>query len=84
MPTFANRIYATNQNFSIVEKLNSFAKEQCNTLLELAFSWMATRPTVASIIAGATKPEQIDANVNAIGWEMTPEQVSMVDNISQK
>ena len=84
MPKFANRIYVTNQNFSIVEKLNSFAKEHGHTLLELAFSWMATRPTVASIIAGATKPEQIDANVNAIGWEMTPEQVSMVDNISQK
>jgi aryl-alcohol dehydrogenase-like predicted oxidoreductase len=45
---------------------------------------MATRPTVASIIAGATKPEQIDANVTAISWEMTPEQISMVDDISQK
>ena len=45
---------------------------------------MAARPTTASIIAGATKPEQIDANVDAIGWKMTPEQISEVDNLSAK
>jgi aryl-alcohol dehydrogenase-like predicted oxidoreductase len=45
---------------------------------------MAARPTTASIIAGATKPEQIDANVDAIRWKMTPEQISEVDNLSAK
>ena len=84
MPTFANRVYVTDENFSIVEKLNAFAKQHGHTLLELAFSWMAARPTTASIIAGATKPEQIDANVDAIGWKMTPEQISEVDNLSEK
>ena len=84
MPTFANRVYVTDENFSIVEKLNAFAKQHGHSLLELAFSWMAARPTTASIIAGATKPEQIDANVDAIGWKMTPEQVSEVDNLSAK
>jgi aryl-alcohol dehydrogenase-like predicted oxidoreductase len=74
----------TDENFSIVEKLNAFAKQHGHSLLELAFSWMAARPTTASIIAGATKPEQIDANVDAIGWEMTPEQISEVDNLSAK
>ena len=84
MPTFANRVYMTDENFSIVEKLNAFAKQHGHSLLELAFSWMAARPTTASIIAGATKPEQIDANVDAIGWKMTPEQISEVDNLSAK
>ncbi len=84
MPTFANRVYVTDENFSIVEKLNAFAKQHGHSLLELAFSWMAARPTTASIIAGATKPEQIDANVDAIGWKMTPEQISQVDNLSAK
>ena len=84
MPTFANRVYVTDENFSIVEKLNVFAKQHGHSLLELAFSWMAARPTTASIIAGATKPEQIDANVDAIGWKMTPEQISEVDNLSAK
>ena len=84
MPTFANRVYVTDENFSIVEKLNAFAKQHGHSLLELAFSWMAARPTTASIIAGATMPEQIDANVDAIGWKMTPEQISEVDNLSAK
>ena len=75
---------STDENFSIVEKLNAFAKQHGHSLLELAFSWMAARPTTASIIAGATKPEQIDANVDAIGWKMTPEQISEVDNLSAK
>ncbi|MAR87559.1 MAG: hypothetical protein CMM17_04590 [Rhodospirillaceae bacterium] len=68
----------------MVEKLNVFAKQHGHSLLELAFSWMAARPTTASIIAGATRPEQIDANVDAIGWKMTPEQISEVDNLSAK
>jgi aryl-alcohol dehydrogenase-like predicted oxidoreductase len=84
MPTFANRVYVTDENFSIVDKLNAFAKQHGHSLLELAFSWMAARPTTASIIAGATKPEQIDANVDAIKWKMTPEQISEVDNLSAK
>ena len=84
MPTFANRVYMTDENFSIVEKLNAYAKQHGHSLLELAFSWMAARPTTASIIAGATRPEQIDANVDAIGWKMTPEQISEVDNLSAK
>ena len=40
-------------------------------MLELAFSWLAARPTVGSIIAGATRPEQIDANVKATGWTLS-------------
>ena len=84
MPTFANRTYVTDENFSIIDKLDSFAKANGHTLLELAFSWMAARPTTASIIAGATKPEQIDANVASINWKITPEQISEVDEISLK
>jgi aryl-alcohol dehydrogenase-like predicted oxidoreductase len=84
MPTFANRVYVTDENFSIIDKLDAFAKANGHTLLELAFSWMAARPTTASIIAGATKPEQIDANVASIGWKMTQKQISEVDEISLK
>ena len=51
-------------------------------ILELAMSWLARRPAVASIITGATKPEQIDANVAAVGWALTPEDLSEVDRIT--
>ena len=84
MPTFANRIYLTEENFEIVDKLNAFAKKAGHSILELAFGWMASRPTTASIIAGATRPEQIDANVEAIGWVMSHSEIDEVDKISKK
>ena len=84
MPTFANRIYLTDENFEIVDKLNAFAKKAGHSILELAFGWMASRPTTASIIAGATRPEQIDANVEAIGWVMSHSEIDEVDKISEK
>jgi aryl-alcohol dehydrogenase-like predicted oxidoreductase len=70
-------------NFDVVEKLDAFAKSRGHTLLELAFSWLAARPTVASIIAGATKPEQIEANVKAVAWELTPEEMAEVDKVTK-
>ena len=84
MPTFANRIYLTEENFEIVDKLNAFAKKAGHSILELAFGWMASRPTTASIIAGATRPEQIDANVEATGWVMSQSEIDEVDKISAK
>ena len=84
MPTFANRIYLTDENFEIVDKLNAFAKKAGHSILELAFGWMASRPTTASIIAGATRPEQIDANVESIGWVMSHSEIDEVDKISEK
>ena len=54
-----------------MEKLTAFAKERGHTLLELAFSWLAAQPTVASVIAGATSPEQVKANASAADWKLT-------------
>src|SRR5580692_2583986 len=51
----------TDENLAKVEKLAAFAEERGHTLLELAFSWLAAQPTVASVIAGATTPEQVKA-----------------------
>jgi len=82
MPTFANRIYLTDENFDIVDRLKKFANKTGHSILELAFSWMASRPTTASIIAGATKPEQIDANVAAINWVLSQSEIDEVDKIS--
>jgi aryl-alcohol dehydrogenase-like predicted oxidoreductase len=57
-------------------------KARGHTMLELAFSWLAARPAVASVIAGATKPEQIAANVQAVSWELTGEEMSEIDKIT--
>ena len=84
MPTFANRIYLTDENFDIVDNLNKFAQKTGHSILELAFGWMASRPTTASIIAGATKPEQIDANVAAVNWVLSQSEIDEVDKISAR
>ena len=76
--------YLTEENFGIVEKLTDFAEKRGHSILELAFSWLAAKPTVASVIAGATKPEQIVQNVTAASWALTPEEVAEIDAISAK
>ena len=48
-------------------------------LLELAFSWLASRPQVSSVIAGATRVEQVEQNVKAIGWTLSAEEIAEID-----
>ena len=54
-----------------VEALDAWAHDHGHTLLELAFAWLLARPMVASVIAGATKPEQVAANAAAASWTLT-------------
>ena len=82
MPGFASRTYLTDRNFAIVDQLEKFARECGHSLLELAFSWTAARPTTASVIAGATRPEQIDANVAAAGWALSEAEIAEIDAIA--
>jgi aryl-alcohol dehydrogenase-like predicted oxidoreductase len=75
--------YATPRNEDIVEKLQAFAQARDHTMLELAFSWLASRPQVASVIAGATRVEQIEQNVKAIEWVLSAEQIAEIDGITR-
>src|SRR5262249_4769803 len=74
--------FMTDANWEKAERLGAFAEQRGHKLLELAFSWLAARPTVASVIAGATKPEQLEANVRAVGWKLSPEETAEVDRLS--
>ena len=51
-------------------------------MLDLAFAWLLSRPAVASVIAGATKPEQVAANVAAGGWSLSDEMLARVDAVA--
>jgi aryl-alcohol dehydrogenase-like predicted oxidoreductase len=73
---------ATPRNQAIVEKLDAFVTARGRTLLELAFSWLACRPQVSSVIAGATRVEQIEENVKAAEWKLTPEEMTEIDGIT--
>jgi aryl-alcohol dehydrogenase-like predicted oxidoreductase len=68
-------------NLDLVEQLIAFAERRGHTILELAISWLLARPVVASVIAGATKPEQVRANVQAARWKMTEEELAEVERI---
>jgi aryl-alcohol dehydrogenase-like predicted oxidoreductase len=74
--------YVTPRNEEIVEKLQTFAQERGHSMLELAFSWLAARPQVASVIAGATRVEQVEQNVKAIAWTLSPEDMAEIDRIT--
>ena len=58
----------TQDNLELVEELIGFCDSHGHSLLELAFGWLLARPQVASVIAGATKVSQIEANAAAAGW----------------
>ena len=76
--------YLTDDNWAIVERLDRFAAERGHSLLELAVSWLARRPQVATVIAGATKPEQVEANVAAAGWAITEDDMREIDRLTAK
>ena len=74
----------TEENFDMLGKLEDFAAERGHTVLELAFSWLLAKPQVATVIAGATKPEQVQSNAaTGEGWHLTPEEVQEVDEITR-
>jgi aryl-alcohol dehydrogenase-like predicted oxidoreductase len=75
--------YVTPRNEDIVEKLRAFVQARGHTLLELAFSWLAARPQVSSVIAGATRVEQVEQNVKAIDWALSAEEIAEIDGITK-
>ena len=76
--------YLTESNWKIVERLEDFCAKRSHALLELAFTWLLARPTVASVIAGATKPEQVEQNARAAEGVLTTEEIAEIDEISAR
>ena len=75
--------YVTEANWTIVEALEAFCNKRGKSLLELAFSWLLAKPCVTSVIAGATRPEQLEQNVKAADWALSAEDMAEVDRITQ-
>jgi aryl-alcohol dehydrogenase-like predicted oxidoreductase len=74
--------YLTGRNWVIAEQLADFVEARGRTLLELAFSWLLSREPVTSVIAGATRPEQLEQNVRAGEWKLTAEDLAAVNGIT--
>jgi aryl-alcohol dehydrogenase-like predicted oxidoreductase len=74
--------FISDRNWRLVEELAAFAERRGHTMLELAFGWLLREPVVASVIAGATTPEQIEQNVHAAGWTLSAEDLAEIDRIT--
>ena len=71
----------TPENLERVEALVEFAASRGRSILQLAFSWLASRSQVVSVIAGAKTPAQVRANSEAGTWKLTPADLNEVDRI---
>ena len=74
--------YLTDRHWPLVEALQDFCAARGHTMVELAFSWLLSRPVVASVIAGATRVDQVRQNAAAGGWALTPEDLAELDRIT--
>jgi aryl-alcohol dehydrogenase-like predicted oxidoreductase len=70
-------------NFAKLAKLEEFAEGAGHSMLDLAIGWLASQPHVGSVIAGATKPEQIEQNVRAAEWKLSGEERAEVDKLTR-
>ena len=81
MPEERREQVMTEDRLEVVERLAAFAAERGHTVAELAFAWLLAHPPVASVIAGATRPEQVRANAAASEWELSTADLGEVDRL---
>jgi len=74
--------FIANANWPVIERLEEFCRARNRTLLDLAVSWLLAQPVVPSVIAGATRAEQLQQNVAAAGWTLGAEDLGEIDRIT--
>lgn len=76
--------YLTARNWSLAEPLQAMASRRGRTLLELALSWLLSREPVSSVIAGATRPEQVEQNTKAGDRRLADDEAVEIDLIAER
>jgi len=74
--------FLTENNWNMLGCLEKFCAARGCSLLQLGFGWLLARPAVASVIAGATKPEQLKLNVEAAAWMPTADDMAEIDRLA--
>jgi aryl-alcohol dehydrogenase-like predicted oxidoreductase len=69
-------------SWAVLDRLHQFCASRGRSMLELAVNWLLGRPGVASVIAGATKPGQVEQNVKAAGWKLGDHDSADLDRIT--
>ena len=80
-PQIAER-HLTEEKFAVLGRLKDFAGRRGHSTLELAIAWLLANPQVSSVISGASTAEQVEQNVAAAEWRLTPADVEELDAIS--
>ena len=70
--------------YTVVDALDAVAGETGKTVPQVAINWLTTRPTVSSVILGARNEDQLKANLAAVGWSLSPEQIATLDAASER
>ena len=69
--------------YNIMDVLEEVAAETGHSIAQCALNWLLQRPTVSSLIIGASTEEQLKQNLEAVGWNLTLEQIKRLDDVSQ-
>jgi aryl-alcohol dehydrogenase-like predicted oxidoreductase len=69
--------------FKIVDVLEELAAETGKSIPQISLNWLLQKPTISSIVVGARNEKQLRENLGAVGWSLTPEQVSRLDQVSE-
>ena len=75
--------FLNDERFTKIEQLTDLADSAGAKLLDFAFGWLLSKPYIASVIAGATRPVQLEANVKAASWRPTPDVDREIDRITR-
>lgn len=70
--------------YEVIDVMDGIAEETGKSIPQIAINWLLQRPTVSSVIMGARNEEQLRDNLGAVGWKLSPEQVSRLDKVSEK
>ncbi|HXG35667.1 MAG TPA: aldo/keto reductase [Dehalococcoidia bacterium] len=74
----------TDENFDLLEKLERFASDHGRSISELALGWLAAQPAVDCVIAGATRPEQVEANLKSLEWRLSDQDLAEVRDLLEE
>ena len=73
--------YMTDANYDKVEKMTAWAEERGHNMIELAHAWLLAQKQVSSVISGATKLSQVQANAKSADWNLSAEELKSVNEI---
>lgn len=73
--------FLSDENFDLAERLESFSRELGVTMAQVALRWLLSRPAVAAVTPGATRPEQVASNVSALEWVPSGDELALLDEL---